>query len=303
MHMGPVRRTQKTALLHLLPLLIPFLLLFVWGVGYTVFGSLDTGSGDVGLGNAGLGHAGLEHYRAALSDPMLRASVFHTLVVAFTSALLSVALGTFLAVGMWRLPRRFAAAATLYKIPIILPHLTAAFIVMVLLSRSGVLASVVHHLAGSGTADGYPFPDLLYGDSSVGLVAAYVWKEAPFAALLILSVLTKLDYDLVHTGRMLGGGRLFVFRRIIYPHIAPVMDTSFIILFLYTLGAFDIPYLIGASSPRMLSITVYNLYFRRELAVRPEALALLSLLFAFSLIFVAAFFRITQRMRGRVRLS
>jgi len=98
---------------------------------------------------------------------------------------------------------------------------------------------------------------------------------------------------------MLGAGRWFTFRSVVYPHIAPVLDTSFIILFLYTLGAFDIPYVIGGSSPRMLSITVYNLYFRRDLAVRPQALALLTLLFAFSLVFVVIFFRITRRMRGR----
>jgi putative spermidine/putrescine transport system permease protein len=289
-------RERKTALLQLLPLLLPFLLIFLWGLGYTVAGAFETG------GPAGQAAPLFSHYRRALSDPLLRASVLHTLFVALLSAILAVALGTLMALALWRLPRSFLPAATLYKLPIILPHLTAAFIVMVLLSRTGILAAVLHHLStvfSGGTVTGaYVFPELLYGGSSVGLVAAYVWKEAPFAALMILAVLGRLDYDVVHTGRMLGGGPVFLFRKIIYPHIAPALDTTFIILFLYSLGAFDIPYLIGGSSPRMLSITVYNLYFRRDLAVRPQALALLSLLFLFSLLFVVLFFRVSSRMRN-----
>ncbi len=288
-------RKRKQGLMQLTPLLVPFALVFLWGIGYTVFGAFTAEGPEGGLSFS------LRHFRAVLADPLLRSSVFHTLTVSLFAAGISVILGTLLAMGLWVLPRKFKTFALMYKLPIILPHLTAAFIVLVLLSRSGIAASAAYHIGLiEGTAG---FPDLLYGGSKFGLIAAYVWKEAPFAALLILSILSKLDFDYIRTGRMLGGSRLQLFRGIVYPHIAPVLDISFIILFLYTLGAFDIPYVIGGSSPRMLSITVYNLYFRRELAVRPQALALLTLLFLFSLIFVVIFFRITGKMRGRGEVS
>ena len=282
-----MQRSRRAGLAHVLPLLIPFSLFFLWGIGYTVTGAF---SGP----NPGLT---LHHFRQIFMDPMLRSSVVHTLLVAFVSASVSVAGGTLIALGLWTLPRRAQTVALMYKLPIILPHLTAAFIVMVLLARSGILASVAFQTGI--ISDPAQFPDLLYGDSKLGLVAAYVWKEAPFAALLVVSVLTKLNYEYVHTARMLGAGRWMTFRSVVYPHIAPVVDTSFIILFLYTLGAFDIPFIIGGSSPRMLSITVYNLYFRRDLAVRPQALALLTLLFLFSMLFVVLFFLISRRLRGR----
>ncbi len=282
-----MQKNRSAGLLHLLPLLIPFSLFFLWGIGYTLAGAFTAeGSGLT-----------LEHFQYIFMEPLLRSSVLHTLLIAFISAAVSVAGGTLIALGLWTLPRRARSAALIYKLPIILPHLTAAFIVMVLLARSGILASAAYQVGM--IADPADFPDLLYGDSKFGLVAAYVWKEAPFAALLVISVLTKLNFEYVHTARMLGASRWMIFRNIVFPHIAPVVDTSFIILFLYTLGAFDIPFVIGGSSPRMLSITVYNLYFRRELAVRPQALALLTLLFLFSLLFVVLFFRITRRMRGR----
>jgi putative spermidine/putrescine transport system permease protein len=284
-----MQRTRSSGLLHLLPLFIPFALFFLWGIGYTLQGAFS--------GASTAGGPTLQHFRYVFMDPLLRTSVLHSLMIAFTSATIAVAGGTLLALGLWTLPRRAQTLALIYKLPIILPHLTAAFIVMILFARSGILASAAYQFGLIG--DIAAFPDLLYGDSKIGLVAAYVWKEAPFAALLIISVLSKLNFEYVHTARMLGAGRWFTFRSVVYPHIAPVLDTSFIILFLYTLGAFDIPYVLGGSSPRMLSITVYNLYFRRDLAVRPQALALLTLLFAFSLVFVVIFFRITRRMRGR----
>src|SRR6056297_2804361 len=287
-------KKSPSGLIHLLPLLIPFGIMFLWGISYTLYGAF-THSGGTGL--TGGGGFTLGHFKTIFMDPRLRVSVLHTLMIALIASTLSVVGGTLFALGLWMLPRRLRGIALVYKLPIILPHLTAAFIVMVLLSRSGVAASVAHRFGLiTGITD---FPDLLYGDSKFGLITAYVWKEAPFAALLVVSVLGKLNFNYVHTARMLGAGRWFTFRNVIYPHIAPVVDTSFIILFLYTLGAFDIPFVIGGSSPRMLSITVYNLYFRRGLEARPQALALLTLLFAFSLIFVVLFFRITRRMRGR----
>ncbi len=282
-----MQRSRRAGIVHLLPLLVPFLLFFLWGIGYTVSEAFSSKGPDLTL----------DHFRQIVMDPMLRSSVLHTVLVAFVAASVSVASGILMALGLWTLPRKARTLSLVYKLPIILPHLTAAFIVMVLLARSGIVASVAYQTGL--LAEPSHFPDLLYGDSKLGLVAAYVWKEAPFAALLVVSVLTKLNFDYVYTARMLGAGHWMTFRSVIFPHIAPVVDTSFIILFLYTLGAFDIPFVIGGSSPRMLSISVYNLYFRRDLAVRPQALALLTLLFVFSLLFVVLFFRITRHMRGR----
>jgi putative spermidine/putrescine transport system permease protein len=83
--------------------------------------------------------------------------------------------------------------------------------------------------------------------------------------------------------------------------VRPAMHTAFIILFLYSLGGFDIPYLVGESYPSMISIKVYNLYFKRELANRPEAMAILTCLFLFSLIFIWAYGKVTQRLTSQER--
>jgi putative spermidine/putrescine transport system permease protein len=51
----------------------------------------------------------------------------------------------------------------------------------------------------------------------------------------------------------------------------------------------------------MLSIHVYNLYFKHDLARRPEAMAILTVMFAFAVLFIAAYSRIVRRLENGVR--
>jgi putative spermidine/putrescine transport system permease protein len=95
---------------------------------------------------------------------------------------------------------------------------------------------------------------------------------------------------------MFGAGRMRVFFKVVLPHLVPVMNTTFIILFLYSFGAFDIPFIVGESRPSMLSIQVYNLYFKRDLTNRPQAMAVLVLMFLFSVVFIYLYTRVSERL-------
>ncbi|MFO7783071.1 MAG: hypothetical protein ACQET7_03040 [Thermodesulfobacteriota bacterium] len=79
------------------------------------------------------------------------------------------------------------------------------------------------------------------------------------------------------------------------------MHTAFIILFLYSFGAFDIPFVLSESRPGMLSIRVYNLYFKRDLARRPEAMAILVILFCFAALFIMAYSLVVRRLESSER--
>lgn len=286
-------RGGGVVLLHLLPLLVPFIALFVTGIAVTFlqsFGLFAPGTGDTGLFSA---------YRAVVSEPGFLHSFRYSLWVAFVSALTAVFLGIILALGIWRLSAGLRRTAVIYKLPLILPHISVAFIMLILFSQSGITASVARHLGFIENAAG--FPDLFYNGSGGGIILSYVWKETPFAALMVLSVLHTLDPRYLDTARMLGGSPWKRFRRVILPHIAPAVHTTFIILFLYSFGAFDIPYLAGESSPQMLSVKVFNLYFRRELALRPQAMAMLAMMLFFALLFILIYLRIAGRLNPETR--
>ena len=295
--------------LHLLPLLLPYTALFVTGIVVTLLqslgllftaGSVPEGAAGGAVDGVASGAAGIAPaYREIFSSPGFFRSLRYSLWVAFASASAAVGLGTFLAIAIWRLPAGIRRAAVIYKLPLILPPVSVAFLMLLLFSQSGLLASLAYH---AGLIDAAAqFPDLFYNGTGSGIILSYIWKETPFAVLMIIALLYSLDERYLHSGRMLGGGPWYRFRRIIFPHIAHAVHTTFIILFLYSFGAFDVPYLAGESAPQMLSIRVFNLYFRRELALRPQAMAILVLMLLFAVVCIIVYLRFAARMRQETR--
>ncbi|MFW6243902.1 MAG: ABC transporter permease [Desulfovibrionales bacterium] len=279
--------------LQLAPVLLPFVVLFCGGLALAVAQSLGF------LSPIPLEQVPGDSYRALVSDPAFWKSAGFSIYVALVSALLSVILGALLAYGIWRLPRALQGVAIIYKVALILPHVSIAFIILVLWTQSGFVASVCHRLGLIGSPA--EFPALLFAGNGVGLILAYAFKGTGFAILLCLAMLRSLDPRLVLTARMLGASRVTVLSRVVLPHLKPVMHTVFIILFLYAFGAFDIPYLLSESRPGMLSISVYNLYFQRGLEQRPLAMAMLVSMFLFSCLFIWGYTRITRRLGSGVR--
>jgi len=280
-------------LARLSPLLLPYLVLFCGGVFLTVCQSLGI--------LTPLPHEGglLDAYARILGDPSFFASFGFSLWVAAASAALAVTAGTGLAYRVWQLPSRLAGAALIYKIPLILPHIAVAFVVLVFWSRSGILASICHALGLIGSMQA--FPNVLYSGWGLGMILAYSLKGAPFAMLLVMALLARFDIRQIQTAAMLGASGTRIFFAIVLPRLAPAVHTAFIILFLYSFGAFDIPYILSESRPGMLSIHVYNLYFKHDLIRRPEAMAILTLMFAFAVLFIVAYSKAVRRLENGVR--
>lgn len=285
--------TRRTLFLRLSPLLIPYVSLFCAGVVLALVQSLGMMSPvplEQGYGDA---------YVSLFSSPWLYEMFGFSLYVALVSALMATAGGTLIACGIWAMPVVFRRMSVIYKMTLILPHIAIGFIILIFFSQTGVLASLAHCIGLITEPE--EFPNLLYGGNGLGLIAAYIYKEMPFAILMVLGPLAGFDHRLVTCARMLGATRSRIVFRIILPHIAPAVHSVFIILFLYAFGAFDIPYILGNSKPAMLSIEVYNLYFKRDLINRPMALAMLMLMFFFSILFIMVYSRTVASLGARER--
>ena len=274
-------------------LVLPYGILFCGGVFLTVCQS-------VGLLTP-LPHEGglLDAYGRLLGDAAFFASFGFSLGVAAASATFAVAAGTILAYRIWQLPDRLASAALVYKIPLILPHIAVAFVVLVFWSQSGILASAAHALGLIQSM--HEFPNVLYSGWGIGMILAYTLKGTPFAMILVMALLARFDVRQVQTAAMLGASGTRTFFSIVLPRLAPAMHTAFIILFLYSFGAFDIPYILSESRPGMLSIHVYNLYFKHDLTRRPEAMAILTIMFGFAVLFIIAYSKVVRRLENGVR--
>lgn len=284
--------TASKTLLKLSPLLIPLLVLFGGGLFMGIAQSM-------GFWLPVPYEGGLFEAYAELLRPHILDAALHSLWVAWASAALAVSIGAVIAYLIWQLPPRLERLTVVYKVPLILPHIGVAFIVLIFWSQSGVFASLVHQLGWIDAPE--DFPSLIHGASGAGMILAYVFKEVPFVIILTLAVLKRMDGRLIQTATMLGASQSTIFRKVALPHMLPALNTAGIILFLYGFGAFDIPFLLGDSSPGMLSIEAYNLYFRRDLVNRPVAMAILVCMFFFSLAFIAVYTRIAARLSGKDR--
>ncbi|TVR57446.1 MAG: ABC transporter permease subunit [Spirochaetaceae bacterium] len=262
--------------LHYLPLL-PFVLFIVAGVVYTAVQSFGY---RVSVLPGEVYRAG---YAEILASAWFYRSVAYSLFVATISTALSACLGTVLALVLRGLPHKLYPFALVYKVPLILPHVVVGLVVLV----------GFRHPIVSGRLPAAP--------GSVALITAYVVKSAPFVTLLVYAVLRSFDVRQLETARMLGAGPLRAFVRLVLPVIRTPAATASVIVFLYSFGAFDLPFLLGASRPAMLAIDVHNRYWYRDLSARPAAMAALVVMFVFSVVFVIVYFRLVRRQKHGVR--
>ena len=280
-------------LLSLLPLLIPFLAVICGGLLVTI------------LQSCGLMMFAYEYedllfaYKRLLADSWFMESLLYSIYVALSATLISIVLGTLFAYLIWNLPGRYHSYTVIYKIPLILPHIAVGFMAVIFLSKTGILSSAAYQV---GLIDSFEeFPSLLYTTSGVDLIAAYVYKETPFVMVMVYAILSRFDRRLLETAGMLGASSLRSFFKLVLPFIMPVLNTTFIILFIFSFGGFDLPFVLGDSNPGMITLRIYEYYFQRDIALRPVAMAMLTLVFAFSLIFILFYLKFSARLEKGVR--
>ncbi len=270
-------------LLQLSPLLIIFLTLFITGFLVTFLQSVKL------MGSGGEGFSFLS-YKMLFQNRRFSLSLLYSLIIAFSSSLLSILAGTSGALFLWKVPVNIRKYGIVYKIPLILPHITIAFMTVLFLGRTGILSRIGYNLGF--LVNFTDFPNILYSGKGFGIIIAYTVKETSFVMLMVMGVLVKLPKTQIQTAGMLGATPFQVFYTLTLPYITPILKVSFIIIFLYSLGAFDIPYIMSESQPEMISVSVFNTFFKRDLIHRSEAAAELVILFTLSLGALLWFFKL-----------
>jgi putative spermidine/putrescine transport system permease protein len=220
---------------------------------------------------AGMSSLTLDHFARVLADPDFFKSLGLTLYLSLTSTLIAAAISVAAALALNALADRSRAVQLVFQIPLTVPHLVIAVAVVFMLAPSGLLARVLQTTGLISSPTEFP---LLVNDSwGVGILAAYVWKEVPFITLMILAVLRAGGAELLDVGRTLKAGRWQRFRYITLPMIFPSLGAASLIVFAYTFGAFEVPYLLGQTYPMMLPVWAYKAYSDVDLLSRPEGIA------------------------------
>ena len=261
-------RQPPSRLTHLL-LLTPALLVVVGLFGGGLLMGLMQSLGHIPA--AGLQELSLGHFKGLFSDPEFVGSLNLTLYIAATATLIATLLSVGLALVLVTLARRHRLLTFLLQIPLTVPHLVVAVAMIFLLTPAGLFARLAVQLGLVDSIQAFP---LLVNDRwGVGMIIAYVWKEVPFITLMILSVLQTAGIELLEVGRTLKAGPWQRFRYITLPTIFPSLSAAALIVFAYTFGAFEIPFLMGRTYPMLLPVWAYRSYSDVDLMARPEGIA------------------------------
>lgn len=253
----------KIALL-LAPAVVVIGALFVGGLGVAVVQSLGY------VPAIGMTDLSLDAYRGLLADDGLRDSLLLTFYVAGVSTGVSTVLAVLAALALRRSNGR--VSAVVFQLPITIPHLVAAVGIALVVGQTGLGARLAAALGLIGEPG--EFPALLYDRYSLGIILTYVWKEVPFIALVVLASLRGVAAELEDVARTLGAGAWQRFWYVVFPVISPSIVAASLLVFAFTFGAFEVPYLLGKSYPTILPVAAYDEYRDIDLASRPTAMAI-----------------------------
>ena len=271
-------------------LLVPQLLLgvvFLIGLGTGITQSLGV------IPAFGLTEPTLAYYKEVLTRPDTVQSLKYSLYIAFVSALFATVIGTlFSAVLVWK-NRTKGGIMRVVQIPIIVPHVVVALFVVNILSQNGILARVC---AGLGLiAEQQAFPMFLYDTNGIGVIIAYLWKEIPFIVYFVIALMANINGSLGEAAVNLGASQFQAFIKVTLPLCMNTILSGFLIVFVFALGAYELPYLLGATLPKALPILAYIEYTKPDLLARPYAMAINGMIIVISLIAAALYYVLIRR--------
>jgi len=226
----------------LVPSVAYLLAMFVFPFAYGVLLSLRPKGGGVSLAN----------YVAFFLDPWQARTIWVTASIAVPNTLLTVLLALIVAYAMRRgiwLERTITTALVL---PIALGTVLVAEGINGFYGPRGWLTQV---LLALGLAE----PTRLTHNYT-GVMLALFLQHFPFCFLMLLGYISGIDPALEASARVLGAGPWAVFRRVMWPLIAPGVAIAGALVFVMNFGVFPSAVLVGqpAGATRTIAIAAYQ---------------------------------------------
>ncbi|HEX3030872.1 MAG TPA: ABC transporter permease subunit [Bacillota bacterium] len=272
----------------LLPSLLFFLVFTLMGAVLVLVQSLEAPGGTA--------ESGFDNYIRLLHSADFYAAAGITLRIGLLSTVLSLLFGTAIA----RYLSTYAKAAGWTSpvwLPLMLPHFAAAYIMVLLLAPSGWVSGALYQLGLLSAPS--QFPVLINDQQGIGIILAYLWKEVPFVVLMLMPVFQLQDRRYTDVVRTLGGGEWEVFKTVQLPMLAPVLVETGLLIFAFIFSAFEVPYLLGVTYPKMLPVMAFRLFYAGDWSSRPEAMAVMTVTTAVILVIALVIVLLMQTRRYR----
>ena len=286
---GEGRRLSPSARTWLLlsPALAVIFVLFLGGVAFGLAQSLNY------LPFIGQTDINLDAYFAMVSDPSFIPSLRLSLWVAFASTIISAVLAIASALFLRQTSVGKRLGTYLFQLNLAIPHIVGAVGILVLFSQSGLISRITHFFGL--TPDPASYPPMTNDPWGIGIILEYVWKETVFIGVVVLAALSGSTRDFEDLARTLGAGWWQRFRLVTLPFVMPGVLATSIIVFAFSFGSYEVPYLLGQPYPAVLPVSAYLKYTNVDLAARSEAQAINIFIATVVVVLVLVYMRLSNR--------
>ena len=233
------RSSSPMALLLLSPALLMVGLLFVYPLGYSLayaFRNEKAATWD------------LSNFEKAFS--LYGNDIVYTIAILALATVLTgvfaVAIGGYLTLGENK--RAVSFLRWLYRWPLFIPMVVAGQLMRTFLAKNGMLNNALMSLGILEPINAMSMLDWR------GVVITFVWKQLPFAALLISGAMASMDRSMIESARNLGASRFRALIEIVVPQIKATLLVALILSFVTMLSALSVPMMIIAGSPTMITV-------------------------------------------------
>ena len=203
---------------------------------------------------------GIENYRFLLTDPGLATAIGNTLLIVASVLVVTVGLGTLLAVLFDQDFFGRGVARVLMIAPFfVMPTVSALIWKNMLMHPANGVISFLLTSVGLEPIDWFSQAPL----ASIIIIVAWQWL--PFAALILLTAIQALDPERKEAARMDGAGPFSMFFFIIIPHLARAISVVVMIETLFLLAVFAEIFVTTAGGPGLASTNLAFLIYRYAL--------------------------------------
>jgi mannopine transport system permease protein len=190
-------------------------------------------------------HFTLQHYSALFGEELYLKIIWRTIWISVLVVGATLLLGYPIAMLMVRARGpMLVVLSTCVLLPLWISVLVRSYAWVVLLSRNGVVTSMLRDLGVIG-----PATRLMFTDGAVVLATTHVLL--PMMILPLYASLNAIPKDLGTAAHSLGAGHMTTFRRVILPLSLPGAFSGAVLVFVMALGFYITPQLVGG--PRSMT--------------------------------------------------
>jgi putative spermidine/putrescine transport system permease protein len=223
--------------------ILPFTLAFSYAILYSF--------GMIGVVNEGFT---LEFWREVFTSSTLGTSFLYSGIISAIGVFLSVSLALWVVLKFKESFSNKYLSFIIYM-PLAVPGIVSAFFTYQLFAQSGLFARISYQLNWIDTAQ--QFPDLVNDNWGVGIIITFISLLTPFFILLYLNIYKdERIEELSQLSRALGANKKQIALKVSLPIMLKKSWVLIVLYFIFLLGAYEVPLILGQESPQMLSVLI-----------------------------------------------